>query len=146
MINAPGDADVDITKAAVTLSLQYTTTLIGEDTDLLVLFIYLYLRSDKIRPNGSIKVYNINHLKEILGHDMCSYLLFIHAMTGCDTTSRIFGIGKKSAFQKLINGDHFLQSLDAKQWLSSLVERVLIVLRPCDVKLYGRRLFPLSHL
>ncbi|KAJ8348578.1 hypothetical protein SKAU_G00271670 [Synaphobranchus kaupii] len=36
--------------------------------------------------------------------------MFIHAVTGCDTTSRIFGIGKKTAFQKFVKGDPVLQS------------------------------------
>ena len=37
----------------------------------------------------------MNHLKEFLGQDICSQLLFIHALTGCDLTSRIFGVGKR---------------------------------------------------
>lgn len=41
---------------------------------------------------------------------MCSQLLFIHALTGCDTTSRIFGVDKKNAFQKLVKGDTILRS------------------------------------
>ena len=49
-------------------------------------------------------------MKALLGNELCAQLLFIHAFTGCDTTSRIFGIGKKSVFQKLINGDPILQS------------------------------------
>ncbi len=31
-------------------------------------------------------------------------------MTGCDTTSRIFGVIKQSAFQMLVKGDPILQS------------------------------------
>jgi hypothetical protein len=50
-------------------------------------------------------VYNINVLKQILGDDLCTDLLFVHAFTGCDTTSRIFGIGKKSFVQKIIKGE-----------------------------------------
>ncbi|KAK4298605.1 hypothetical protein Pmani_008001 [Petrolisthes manimaculis] len=117
VVNAPGDADVDIVKAAVRASLVHTTTLIGEDTDLLVLLLYyaqrdskdLYYRSGKAKADGSFKVYDIKHLQEILGHDVCSQLMFIHAMTGCDTTSRIFSVGKKAAFQKLVKGDSVLQ-------------------------------------
>ncbi len=117
VINAPGDADVDIVKAAVEASLVHPTTLIGEDTDLLVLLLYyaqgdskdLYFRSDKTKADGSFKVYDIKHLQEILGHDVCLQLMFIHAMTGCDTTSRIFTVGKKAAFQKLVKGDPVLQ-------------------------------------
>ena len=41
---------------------------------------------------------------------MCSQLLCIHAITGCDTTSRIFGVGKRSAFHKLLKGDTILRN------------------------------------
>ena len=55
VIQAEGDADVDIVKAAISMSSYHCTTLIGEDTDLLVLLLYhvaltncknLYFRSD----------------------------------------------------------------------------------------------------
>ena len=112
VINSPGDADVDIVKAAAAASLQQTTTIIGEDTDLLILLLYyaettnnkgLYFRSDK--SAAATKVYNIIEMKEALGRDLCVQLLFVHSFTGCDTTSRIFSVGKKSMFNKLTNGD-----------------------------------------
>jgi len=37
-------------------------------------------------------------------------MLFVHAFTGCDTTSRIFGVGKNSVFQKVMKGDSSLRS------------------------------------
>ena len=40
---------------------------------------------------------------------MCSQLMFIHAMTVSDRTSRIFCVGKKTAFQKLAKGDPVLR-------------------------------------
>ena len=58
VIQAEGDADVDIAKAAVTMSAFKSTTLVGEDTDLIVLLLYhvvvtncteLYFRSDKAK-------------------------------------------------------------------------------------------------
>ena len=60
--------------------------------------------------DGPIEVYHINRIQEVLGHELCSQLMFIHAMTGSDTTSRIFGIGKKTAFQKLAKGDPLIRS------------------------------------
>ena len=39
-IHAEADADVDIVKAAVTMSSYKSTTLVGEDTDLLILLLY----------------------------------------------------------------------------------------------------------
>ena len=112
-IQAEGDADLDIVKAAFAMSEHISVTLIGEDTDLLVLLLYhapandckhLYFRSDKGTPN----VYNITVLKRLLRDNVCSDLLFIHAISGCDTTSRIFGVGKKSVVQKVIAGDSVL--------------------------------------
>ena len=55
-------------------------------------------------------MYNIKVLKQILSDGVCADLLFLHAFTGCDSTSRIFGIGKKSAFQKVIKGDSVYHS------------------------------------
>lgn len=55
-------------------------------------------------------MYDINRLKEILGSNICSQLIFIHAITGCDTTSRIFGVGKRTAVQKLLKGEPVLRS------------------------------------
>ena len=119
VLNALGDADVEIVKAAVENSRHHTTTLIGEDTDLLILLLHyanlndkdLYFRSDKFKSEKCAKVFHINKIKEILGNDICTQLLFIHAMTGCDRTSRIFGISKKAVFLKLIKGDPILQSI-----------------------------------
>ena len=114
VFNTTGDADVEIVKAAVKASEHHTTTLVGEDTDLLMLLLYyagdnrgLYFRSDKLRAH---KVYNICEMKKTLGSDLCSQLLFIHAFTGCDSTSRIFSVGKQAAFHKLVNGDSTLKS------------------------------------
>ena len=88
--------------------------MIGEDTDLLVLLLYhytvagkeLYFRSDKENPH----IYDIRKLKTLFEDHVCTSLLFAHAFTGCDTTSRIFGIGKKSAFQKVIANDAVFSS------------------------------------
>ena len=108
VLQAKGDADVEIAKAAIKMSAFRTTTLIGEDTDLLVLLLHhvvvskcsgLYFRSDKAKLN----VYNLKVLKQVLGGAVCNDLLFVHAFTGCDSVSRIFGIGKKSVFQRIIN-------------------------------------------
>ena len=65
VIHAEADADVHIVKAAFAMSSRKSTTLIGEDTDLLILLLYhaasdckdLYFWSDKdkVKPY----VYNI---------------------------------------------------------------------------------------
>ena len=118
VINVPGDADVDIVKTAVDSSHQHSTTLIGEYTDLLILLLHyadtnpgikdLYFRFDK---TCATEVHDINRLKAIIGPDICSQLVFIHAFTCCDSTSRIFGIGKKTAFKKLAKGQPIIKKI-----------------------------------
>ena len=118
VIQSSGDADVDIVKATVERSRHCTTTLVGEDTDLLILLLHysrtdneiIYFRSDASKQSSEHKVHNINQLKEALGDDVCNELLFVHAYSGCDSTSRIFGIGKKSVFQKLVKSNPVMKS------------------------------------
>lgn len=45
-------------------------------------------------------------------------MLFLHAFTGCDTTSRIIGIGKKSVLHKFINQAQILNAC-ANEFCSS---------------------------
>ena len=50
-----------------------------------------------MRPNQSKtlkKQWDVQQLRDKIGHEICDGLLFAHAFSGCDTTSRIFGIGK----------------------------------------------------
>ena len=100
-------------KATVERTRHCTTTLVGEDTDLLILLLHyskadneiIYFLSDANKQSKEHRVYNINLLKEALGDDVCNELLFVHAYSSCDSTSRICGIGKKSAFRKLVTSD-----------------------------------------
>ena len=46
-------------------------------------------------------------VKDQLGEEVCRDLLFLHAITGCDTTSRLYGVGKATALKKLDNVLHF---------------------------------------
>ena len=70
----------------------------------------VYFRSDANKQSKEHRVYNINLLKETLGDDVCNELLFVLAYSGCDSTSRIYGIGKKSAFRKLVKYDPVTKS------------------------------------
>ena len=115
VIHAEGDADVDIAKAPVTASSCSCTTLIGENTDLLVLLLYyyeqdsndLYFRSDKDKITPY--VYDIRILKQFLGGEFSYNLLFGHAFSGSDTTSWIFRVGKKTIFRRVIKGNPLLR-------------------------------------
>ena len=108
VLQADGDADVLIAKTAVACAAEHSTTIIGEDTDLLILLIFsadakskaLYLQSDK-KKGKKFRVWDIHWFQRSLGPEMCSLLPFIHAIAGCDTTSHLFGIGKGVPLRKL---------------------------------------------
>ena len=85
LVHATGDADVPIIQAAVTVSYTYEAVLVADDTDLLVLLINLadVNEFDKEQTRGE-------HLWEYP---------FRTRLPGCDTTSRLFGIGKAAGLK-----------------------------------------------
>ena len=54
------------------------------------------------------RVWNMKVLKEKLGQYACNNIIFfIHAILGCDTTSRLHGIGKETSLKKFCESHHF---------------------------------------
>ena len=88
----------------------------GDDTDLLVLLIYhadmtsheIYFKPEPKSNSTKIRLWNIQKPKENLGPVVCKKILFVHAVLGCDTTSRVFGIGKAVALTKIRQNSSFL--------------------------------------
>ena len=93
---------------AVQSTATSTTVLFGEDTDLIVLLCYhASLDSHDFffspGPKKNIKklcIWNIRATKEKLSQRICNNILFIHAILGCDTISRLYGIGKGTSLRK----------------------------------------------
>ena len=77
---------MEIVKAAIKASQNQPTTLIEEDTNLLILLLYYAEANNRglyfcLEISTVPKVYNISEMKQVLGSEMCSQLLFIHAFT-----------------------------------------------------------------
>ena len=137
--NAVDDADLLIAQTAVDCALSSEVIVIGEDTDLLVLLIHhvnqqcrwVIFKSDKMAINKKMKIWNIQQTKGFLGEDICHLLPFLHSLTGCDSTSRLFGIGKGIALKRLnqeylkAQGQLFMNTTSSK-WTSSKQERKLL--------------------
>ena len=113
--HANGDADLLIVKTAVASARTNNTVLVGDDTDLLVLLCYhaskdgfdLYFRPE---PKANVRgtcVWHMKRAKDQLGREVCTNLLFLHTITGCDTTSRLYGVGKATALKKFENVPYF---------------------------------------
>ena len=96
-----GDADYDIVLTACTMAERRPVILVGDDTDLLVLLLHHLKPTDHdIYLQTTNKILNIHTLQDHLGPTILSSLLFLHGVTGCDTTSRLYGIGKVMAMGK----------------------------------------------
>ena len=113
-LQAEGDADVLIAKTAVKLSESQATTLVGDDTDLLILLLYhydpqsreLFFRPEP-RQNTRSRTWAIKEVKGALGEKLCGNLLFLHSFLGCDTTSRVYGLGKGIVVKKFKESQFF---------------------------------------
>ena len=99
--HASGDADLLIVQKAVQSVTFCNTVLVGDDTDLLVLLCYHHasLESHDLlfcpEPKKNTKqpgIWNIKTVKQRLGPDICQHILFMYAVLGCDTTSRLHEI------------------------------------------------------
>ena len=142
-ILAEGDADLLIAQTAVTSAKDLKTVLIGEDTDLLVLLCYhvdlhgkdIFLKSET-KSIAKKKVWDMKKTKFVLGQDLCKALPFVHAITGCDTTSRLFGVGKGQALKKATQDLHFKECANSFSSVSSR-EDIRMLGEEAIVALYG---------
>ena len=67
-----------------------------------VILSMIYFRPEpKINSSTKACCWDIHEVQKSLGKRVCYGLLFAHAITGCDTTSRLFGIGKSAPVKKL---------------------------------------------
>lgn len=116
-LHAKHDADLLIVQTAVAAARTKDSVLVGDDTDLLVLALHhteinshdLFFAPEPKQSSKKTRVWCINQAKELLGPSVCDHVLFIHAMMGCDTTSRLFGLGKGLPLKKIKNDALFQQ-------------------------------------
>lgn len=110
VIHAAGDADLLMVQRTVVSAARCDSILVGDDTDLLVLLCYhgkdtihnLFFRPEpKSNKKKASRSWNIKSTRERLGETVSNHLPFIHAVLGCDTTSRLHGLGKRAALNKM---------------------------------------------
>ena len=89
------DADYNIVSTACPMAKRRSVTIVGDDTDLLVLMLHhLSPSHHDIFLQTASKIINIRTLQDHINPDVAASLLFLHALTDCDTVSRQYGIGK----------------------------------------------------
>ena len=104
--HSTGDADMMITECALQYAVQgHEVNVVVDDTDVLVLLMYhwkqnmadIYFLS---KAGKKLKIWRISDLVGQAGPMVTSHL-FLHAWSGCDTTSATFGQGKVSFMKRL---------------------------------------------
>ncbi|KAL8588588.1 hypothetical protein ACOMHN_034042 [Nucella lapillus] len=93
--HADGDADCLIVSTVLEKAKKTPAAIVGQDTDLLVLLLY-HARSEHctIYLSTGDKNWDIQAAQAALVADFCRYILFGHALGGCDTTSSLFSLSK----------------------------------------------------
>ena len=108
------EADTRMVLHAIHMSPSFERIILRcDDTDVLVLLLY-YTSKGKITRNvymhaGHNSKYTnreryipVNNILQKLGLDFCECLPAAHAITGCDTTSSFYKIGKRIVYNKLV--------------------------------------------
>ena len=102
--HAEEDADLLIAQTAVQSAAAKNTVLVADDTDLVILLCYyadpdgfdLFMQFSTRGTTKKNRIWDIKVTQSELGAAICNNILFIHAVLGCDTTSRLYGLGKGS--------------------------------------------------
>ena len=119
------DADTSIVKCIVDHAADRIVEVRAEDNDILIMLIH-HLSSNH-RPvllTTSKGRYNISEIAESLTELQKLYLLLIHAFTGCDTVSSIFGFSKAKLFDLLTSTDILRAQFDLFYNSNSRIEDI----------------------
>ena len=133
-----------IAKKAVESADTQDTALVGDDTDLLVLLLYhSKLTSNELffapepKKNAKNRIWDIKQTKKDLGPFICSNILFLHALLGCDTTSRLFGIGKAAVLKKFRTNKALQQTAKVFDSVSASAEEIQLAGEKALVIMYN---------
>lgn len=141
------EADIRMVLHAVQLAQSHSCLIVkSDDTDVLVLLIHytsrgmfgsseVYMYSGHGLWERFIPVFSIS---EKLGPDFSDCLPACHALTGCDTTSSLYRIGKTTAFTKLKSHLNDLKEM-TRFGLSESLQEALPMARQYALLLYGQK-------
>ena len=109
VIHATGDANLLIAQTAVSVAADNITVVVADDTDVLIFPSYhyidecqtLYFKPEAKRGSINTRIWGIRATGTALGFILCKQLPFLHALLGCDSTSRLFGYEKSVALKPM---------------------------------------------
>lgn len=95
------DADYMIVATTIRKSIDHpekSVITVANDTDILVLLIHHTQNRNVYMHYSQDEVFNIMNIKDELTPQVNKHILVLHAVSGCDTTSSVYGIGKSTAY------------------------------------------------
>ena len=134
--------DVDFRDAASRIIIR------ADDTDILVLLLF-YSAKGSLAPEvymhaghaGKIitreRFIPVHTIAEKLGERFCLCLPALHSLTGCDTTSAIYKIGKRTAYKTLQKNEEKLEALSTFGEMS--IEEAVEIARTLLLLMYGEK-------
>lgn len=144
VFHAPSDADVLIAEKAIESADTQDTALVGDDTDLLVLLLHHskltsneFFFAPEPKKNAKNRIWDIKQTKTDLGPYICSNILFLHALSGCDTTSRLFGIGKAAVLKRFRTNKALQQAAKVFDCVSATTEEIKLAGEKALVVMYN---------
>lgn len=135
-----GDADITIIKEAIIKSANNDYVIVHSvDTDI---FVGLIFHSDKHKGEIIMKTkkgpYSTTKIGLNLDKDIKDCLLFAHAISGCDTVSAVFGLGKVKAYRMLLHHKYLRQSVSIVGQENSCIPDVINAGEMFLMQLYGK--------
>ncbi|KAG1661218.1 hypothetical protein GQR58_021553 [Nymphon striatum] len=116
VIKCDEDADTEIVRCALYVAeTGRKVNVVAEDTDVALLLLYHWSESMEeitFTSERSKATFNITSSLLKIPAQIKSYLLVLHAWTGCDTTSAIHPKGKNSLLRKLKTSQHLRSLMD----------------------------------
>ena len=142
---APSDADTLIVETALQFinSSFHHVFVIGNDTDILAILIdrtpmdtlnKVYF-AKYLEERDNCRVFDIRLIQKEL-KDKKSSILFFHAFTGCDTTSAVFGKGKRKAY-KLLDKNDIKKHIDTFNQIDQTNDVISAAGEKLMLRLYG---------
>ena len=145
--HAEDDADLLIAQTAVQSAATKSAVLVADDTDLVILLCYyadpdgfaLFMQCSTRGTTKENRIWDIKVTQSELDADICNNILFIHAILGWDTTSRLYGLGKGLSLKRFTSSASFRDTAEQFCKKDATVDDVIDAGEAALVCLYSRK-------
>ena len=97
----------------------------------------VFLKAEPKKSAQQNKIWCRRQSKQLLYPDVCDHILFIHAILGCDVTSRLFGLGKGLAVKRIKSDFQFCQQAKVFNQIGQAKEDIIVAGERALISLYG---------